>query len=102
MAVIYEWDVETQLEYPDGENDVIDHHHFECFSDALSYSKTAPEPHDEGKTEHMLVLVRDDNEGRSWAYLDDDGTLPEFFMNADGKNTTRVPKRFHEQVARAA
>lgn len=104
MPVAYEWDVETQVTYDDRNDidsmDVLDHQHVNSYKEAKLVAAGTPEPHEEGTVTHHIVLVRDDDEGRAWAYLED-GVLPEFFMDADGKNTTRVPKRFHEEVARA-
>jgi hypothetical protein len=99
--VIYEWDCETvaNKEHPDyGEDDVIDHAHGESFKDVRNWSSQWP-PGDGER--HELVLVRDDDDGRTWAYLHN-GKLPEFFIDAYGVDRTRVPKRFHAEVERAA
>jgi acyl carrier protein phosphodiesterase len=50
-----------------------------------------------------LVLVRDVwNHAemvtdREWAYLNEDGTLPEFFADAYGYQGSKVPQRLHQE-----
>jgi hypothetical protein len=106
MAVYYEWDVETHLHYFDEVEgsvesmDVIEHHFCDSFKDALEIFRQTPETHPEGILSHHLVLVRDDDEYCSWAYLDDN-KLPEQFMDANGNNRTKVPQRFVKEVERA-
>lgn len=92
MTVVYEWDVE---EFTDDEHeDIVQHYFCTKFSEALAISQAKPE---EG-CRRRVVLVRDDDEERSWAYLRDDATMPEFFENADGVECTRVPKRFKAEA----
>lgn len=98
MTVVYEWDVEMTVEYPCGENDVLEHHHFERLGDAIAFAAGDPGSHPDGDVMYAVVLVRDDSVGRSWAYLEE-GSLPEAFMTADGKSGAAVPKRFHRDVA---
>jgi hypothetical protein len=88
----YEWDIESL----DIHGDIIDH----------DFKSSFPGPRDFDATGEVVVLVksyarglsgREDSfmiEDRTWAYLED-GKLPEEFE--DG---TRVPKRFHAEVAR--
>lgn len=91
--VYYEWDIEIWEE--DGE-DIIDHQHDEkCPTRPLLANE-------------RLVLVRDvgnDIEGlvdRSWAYVREDGTLPERFdYGLPEELGVQVPKRFHEELKRA-
>lgn len=107
MTVFYEWDVEEVAneshisiggqEYDEG--DVIEHY----FQLSLKGAHEFVEQYysgDNGLTRLDTVLVRDDDKGRSWAYLDDNGLLPEYFCNAWGHPVTKVPKRFHEEVKR--
>lgn len=95
MAVAYEWDVERVETYEDGENDIHDHFHQSTYADCV---KQAKEPLDLG--EHWdIVLVCDDDSGRSWAYLAN-GALPEYFEDAGGSKTRKVPQRFHDEVSR--
>lgn len=95
-TVEYEWDWEKLFD--DAEHDadeVQDHWH----SDRL-----IPEnPWAPDKAELCLVCndfaggwVR----GRSWAYVKD-GKLPEWFTDAYGHRTRRVPQRFHKELAAA-
>lgn len=91
MAVNYEWDIET-VDPETG--DILDHHHFDdC--------PGIPEESDK-----RLVLVRDatgrfSGFDRTWAYVKEDGTLPEYFATAYGIHETRVPKRFHAALSNA-
>ncbi len=99
MTVTYEWDCETvtaveSADFEEGE--VIEHYHAPKFKEVLKESKTAPP---EG-CKFALVLVRDDDIGRSWAYLDN-GVLPESFEDAYGRFAAKVPRRFHEEVAKS-
>ena len=96
MTVIYEWDVETVQTYEDGDNDVLDHYHTETYADAVRY--TAAQPPESGIS-YKIVLVRDDDDRRSWAYVED-GKLPDWCSDAYEHHWGRVPKRFHKEVAR--
>jgi hypothetical protein len=100
MTVYYEWDCETvadgdSSEYEDGE--VIEHSHGTSYQEVLVWA-AANKP-DTG-TRHAIVLVRDDDEGRSWAYVSD-GKLPDRFTDANGTDAAKVPKRYHEELAKA-
>lgn len=106
MSVFYEWDVE-EVASADGddvaEGDIVQHWFQTSFADCLKHVATQKlEPGFKWET----VLVRDTDainaeEHRTWAYLNDDGTLPECFQGSGGDDQTKVPKRFHEEVARA-
>lgn len=94
--VIYEWDVEivSAVDTPRlEEGEVIEHLHQTCYSDALALSRNEP---DTG-TRYVIVLVRDDDIGRSWAYVDSDG-LPSHFSDAEGHNVHKVPQRFFKEI----
>ena len=100
MAVSYEWDCETVTaveseQFEEGE--VMEHYHDAKFKEVLKYSKGEPP----AGCKFAIVLVRDDDAGRSWAYLQDDGTLPEEFEDAFGRFEAKVPRRFHNEVSRA-
>lgn len=105
MAVYYQWDVELHIYYNDADEidsmDVLDHDFCDNFKEAKAIAAGPPEQYPEGKTSLHIVLVRDGDVGRTWAYLEDDGKLPEKFMDAEGKLQTAVPKRFHLEVQRA-
>ena len=81
----------------DEHEDIDDTFYFDSFAEA---KREAEKPRKGYRNE--IVLIRDQGsedrgvEDRQWAYLEDDGTLPEEF---DGGN--RVPKRFHQEVAKA-
>lgn len=91
----YEWGVELVID--DEHEDIDDTLYFDSFAEA---KQEAEEPREGYR--NVIVLIRDQGseayglEDRQWAYLEEDGTLPEEF---DGGN--RVPKRFHQEVAKA-
>lgn len=95
MTVYYEWDVEEVDEH----DDIIDHHHTDSYAKAKAINET---PSDEGITSR-IVLVRDDDNTRTgcraWAYMEG-SELPEYFEDANGVEVAKVPKRFHDEVAR--
>lgn len=100
MTVEYEWDVETvamvdSADYEAG--DVLEHAHQTCKADALAEAATPSAP----GTGKVVVLVRDDAFGRSWAYLNADGTMPTHFSDAFDRPTHRVPMRFRRADSRA-
>lgn len=97
MAITYEWDCETvadgdSSEFEDGE--CIDHYHGESFNEVVKYSIN-----NKCKTgfKYSIVLVRDDIQGRSWAYIEN-SELPVYFIDADGKERTKVPQKFIKEV----
>jgi len=98
MTVTYEWDCETvadgdSADFADG--DIVEHAHDSSFRDVHAWADQYPcEP---GRR-YELVLVRDDDEGRSWAYVTE-GTLPARFTDANGADAAKVPQRFHREVA---
>jgi hypothetical protein len=97
MSAIYEWDVEevTSEETEDHEQgEVIEHWFQESYSDCVKQSSKPCHP----GTEWVTVLVCDTNDSRSWAYLNEDSTLPEYFEDAYQHRTRKVPKRFHNEV----
>lgn len=95
MSNRYEWDVEV---YTDDEYQDIEDHLFQ--SDYAGCVKEMQAETPEGMKKRV-VLVRDDdsrNGGRSWAYMEN-GKLPEYFEDAYGVKTAKVPKRFHQEVS---
>jgi hypothetical protein len=44
-----------------------------------------------------LVLVRDDDHSRGWAYVEN-GKLPEYITDAYGRNIVKVPNKFHNEL----
>lgn len=102
MTVYYEWDCEevAAADTPETEKDeTIEHWHTRTYKEALAMSQTTPP---EGSA-WAIVLVRDDDDRRAWAYMRDgeNGTLPEWFIDGNGDDYKKVPKRFFEEVARA-
>ena len=106
MSVFCEWDVE-EVAAGNGadvaEGDIVQHWFQTSFAGCLEHVATQKL---ESGFKWEIVLVRNTDsifaeEPRTWAYLNDDGTLPEFFQGSGGDDQTKVPKRFHEEVARA-
>lgn len=78
----YEWDIETT----DGD-DNVEHHHCD----------TIPaRPMRDGE---RLVLVRDDDNGRSWAYVEN-GAL-DSFRDSAGEFVCDVPVRYRREFAKS-
>lgn len=93
--VTYEWDIETWDYDDDNEIEISDHN----FADKLSefHSDEFLIAVEQGR----LVLVRDDDNGRSWAYFNATHT-PEYFsiLESDGnyyETNMKIPKRFIEE-----
>lgn len=84
MTTTYEWDIETW----DGD-EIIDHDHRASVHEFGGEELTLAVAEDG----YRLVLVRDDNEGRSWAYVTN-GELPSHFLDAFEKKVAKVPDRF--------
>jgi hypothetical protein len=98
MTITYEWIVETLDTEPVDDPDIIEVDHFDLYKYAAEFS-AAHQP-------SRVALVREvgnDDEGlieRMWAYVRDGG-LPEHFEFAtDLVVELRVPKRFHDEIAR--
>lgn len=90
----YEWDVETVTTVESEAHEVgevLDHNHQPSKAYALAF---AAQPADPG-TRFAVVLVRDSSTyGRTWAYMNADGTMPERFVDAFGHEASVVPARF--------
>ena len=106
MTVTYEWIVE----FIDSDGEIIDVHHHDNYVAAVATK--AAEPTSDFDRAH-IGLVRDvgnDIEGltdRAWAYIGDDGQLPEYFNcgeTDDGPALSghKVPQRFHREIAKGA
>jgi hypothetical protein len=100
MATTYEWLIET-LECDCEDADIAEVNHHDTLAEARAWAASIEGP-------HRIGLVRDvgnDLEGitdRQWAYLDAAGRLPEFFHDGVDFTDTRVPKRFHVEVAKSS
>lgn len=95
----YEWDIETvDIE----SEDILDHDHRDKLSEygldqlirAINGDRETP------TTMTRLVLVRDTEAGRAWAYLNEWGELPNKFLDAYDKPVAPMPKRFVTEFAR--
>ena len=99
MTVRYEWDVEVQTAAASDdheESEVIDHLFCKSFIEAVTTAAI-----DAGEDlKHVIVLVRDDDNQRSWAYLED-GKLPTHFEDAYQNQYAKVPQCFHAEVLTA-
>lgn len=87
MAVTYEWDIEKY----DGD-EIVDHNHRDIVHEFDGEELTLAVAEDG----YRLVLVRDDDSGRSWAYVTN-GELPTDFLDAYGKIVAKVPQRFFKE-----
>lgn len=101
MAVSYEWDVECA----DQHGDINDHDHSAKLAPHAAIAKAGGQM-SEGSNDLSLVLVRDvcdpdtgSVEEREWAYVVK-GKLPEYFTDGVDAEGIKVPKRFHEELAR--
>lgn len=101
--VRYEWDVERVQDISTAEveaGEVIHHDFADSYADAL---RRAAKPAFGQRND--IVLVRDDDKGRCWAYMFD-GALPAEFTEPDETgaylpNGVKVPQRFRAEIARA-
>lgn len=107
MTVYYEWDVEevanerlTDSGQEFDKDDVMEHYFQSSFKCCREF-KTNADDINSVNSRLEIVLVRDDDHGRAWAYLNSEGKLPEYFTDAYRRETTKVPKRFHDEVERA-
>jgi hypothetical protein len=92
MPIHYEWCCE-QVER--ATEDIVDNYYADSLEQALGWVDDDDDEH-----EYHVVLVRYHGDRHSWAYLTCDGTLPEFFADACGNDTARVPQRFHRETAK--
>jgi hypothetical protein len=96
--ISYEWDCET---VDRDSQDILDHNYGDSLGEVRQYVDN-----DDAQNKYDIVLVRRDENSRyidsSYAYMREDGTLPEYFTDADGRQTAKVPARFHKEVRKAA
>ena len=93
MSIVYEWCVEVV----DQHGDIVDNYFAASLAQAIEWAGD-----DDGEYEYQICLVRTEdtfNGDRAWAYLTD-GRLPEYFADAFGHDTTKVPQRFHRETER--
>lgn len=91
MPVFYEWDVEEVDEC----GDVVEHNHFKTYSEAFKCFNKLVSDAEYGMS-YEIVLVRNSDKERSWAYIED-GILPTHFEDAYGIQTAKVPSRFFKR-----
>lgn len=91
----YEWAIETVN--LDEFGDVEETQGQESCRHALEWAKRWPAPQG---MRNDLVLVRDDDERRSWAYFTGD-TPPTHFQDAYQIDRAKVPKAYLAEYARA-
>lgn len=96
--ITYEWDCET---VDRDSQDVLEHNYGDSLADVQQYVDN-----DDPQNKYDIVLVRQDDNSRyidsSYAYMREDGTLPEYFTAAGGRQTAKVPARFHKEARKAA
>ena len=94
----YEWDVEDILLYENDDSDVLDHSFQTSASDCLKFMKESTPT----GTHWEMVLVLDNQDQRQWAYVDmKTMKLPEYFIDAMGTQTRKVPQKFHAELAKS-
>lgn len=87
MAYIeYEWVIETL----DSDGNIEDVDHSDSFPGMPNECREVAVVCDDYSTHPML---------RSWAYIKD-GLLPEYFEDAGGLDTRKVPKKYHKELAK--
>ncbi|MDO9385018.1 MAG: hypothetical protein Q7T86_19400 [Hyphomicrobiaceae bacterium] len=84
MPTTYEWDIETWAD-----DEVVDHDHRDRLHEFGGEELTRAVAEDG----YRLVLVRNDSEGRSWAYVTN-GELAPVFLDSYEKPVAEVPARF--------
>jgi hypothetical protein len=104
MTIRYEWDIETVCAESE---DILDHDHRDRLSDfameRLIHAINQDAEPDNKFTRLVLVRDRFQNDDlvcRSWAYVTDDGEMPEQFIDANDKPVAKVPKRLIEEFRR--
>lgn len=101
MTIRYEWDIETVCAES---KDILDHDHRDKLYDhgMERVIRAINQDYEPVGNFTRLVLVRDrfkddDLVCRSWAYVTDEGEMPEQFLDAYDKPVAKVPKRFMEE-----
>lgn len=107
MTTYYEWDIETCFLNEDGEIEIHDHDHrdrinewpTETVINAINQDQVPSVFTDTGVyCFTRLVLVRDsERDPRAWAYITEDGKLPDEMLDAYDRLVCAVPKRYREE-----
>lgn len=95
MSTTYEWDVET-MEH----GEILGRVHSDTALEAINYMRRNACLLETGQ-KFALVLVRDDDDGRSWTYVRSDGTLPPHFHDAYENEVAKMPRRFYDELRTA-
>lgn len=100
----YEWDIETvttpQEGVADWEEEILDHDHRDRLAEFDPEDvKAALAGKVDAETGHKLklVLVRDSEQGRAWAYVEDK-RLPSHFSDAGHRQTAYVADKWHDEL----
>ena len=97
----YEWTIEVVRTYDDGINDIDDLDFWDTYAE-VKRAASAKQVEPDCRLDIGLVRHRYDEYGdlidTEWAYMVD-GKLPETFEDARGRPGSRVPARFHAEVA---
>jgi len=93
-STVYEWVIEDIDEH----GDIVDVDHRDTRAEAEASIKGLPGRHDIGLTRDVFDEV-DGLVDRSWAYIQADGTLPEYFTDSGGGETRhKVPTRYRKEA----
>jgi hypothetical protein len=92
MALSYEWIVEQSI---NGEIESTEY--FTDYRNALSYHTTAMA---RGETVRIALMRDHSADGREWAYVTYESRLPAMLVDAEGRETRRVPTKYVDEVTR--
>lgn len=99
MTTTYEWDIETW-----SDDEIVDHDHRDRLSEFgiehLILAINGDVLNAAGDTTKLVLVCDSDRDGRAWAYVTDDGKMPEQFLDAYQRPVCSVPKRFVEEFNR--
>jgi len=96
MSAVYEWacEIVTDGETAEHEdNEVLGYIFTDTYAEAVKHCKRTAE----AGTRHLVVLVQDDRDGRSWAYVEG-SKISASFTDAYGHFVCAVPRRFVKEV----
>ena len=114
--VVYEWDAQVSATVDGPEyyaDEVIDHDFRDTLAEIVrACARSLFRPHDGTTADIMLIRHLGNNDDgekdRQWAYLNDDGTLPEYFTRHRETATetieaqgAKIPQRFHAEARKA-
>lgn len=94
MPVSYEWTVELI----DAHEDIVDSHYFDTLADAVEFSGRHDRS-DDGIVKTDIGLVRNDDDGNSWAYIVD-GKLDMYLRDSYQNALYDTPKKYLKEVTK--